>query len=131
MTFKYSFSFLRRINIDYFIFKLGKMCFDHHEKIQMMTKFFKMWNFVIFSFLIQYHLHFIIFSLPLCLIHKEWFAFLGQSTLHTFIGNTHKHSVGLAILLNFYQVSDKTRFEPSGIWKRKGRPKKIRTGHNK
>jgi hypothetical protein len=36
-----------------------------------------------------------------------------------------KHAVGLAILLNLYQVSDKTRVEPLGKRRRKGRPKKV------
>ncbi|CAF0820996.1 unnamed protein product [Didymodactylos carnosus] len=36
-----------------------------------------------------------------------------------------KHSVGLAILFNLYQVSDKTRIQPLGKRKTKGRPKKV------
>ncbi|CAF4616030.1 unnamed protein product [Didymodactylos carnosus] len=36
-----------------------------------------------------------------------------------------KHSVGLAILFNLYQVSDKTRIKPLGKRKTKGRPKKV------
>ena len=38
-----------------------------------------------------------------------------------------KHSVGLAIIFNMYQVTDKTRREPLGKRKSKGRPKKVRT----
>ncbi|CAF1586594.1 unnamed protein product [Didymodactylos carnosus] len=38
-----------------------------------------------------------------------------------------KHSVGLAILFNLYQVSDKTRIQPLGKRKTKGRPKKVST----
>ena len=38
-----------------------------------------------------------------------------------------KHSVGLAIVLNIYQVSDVTKFTPVGKRKTPGRPKKVRT----
>ncbi|CAF4650268.1 unnamed protein product, partial [Didymodactylos carnosus] len=36
-----------------------------------------------------------------------------------------KHSVGLAILFNLHQVRDKTRIQPLGKRKTKGRPKKV------
>jgi hypothetical protein len=38
-----------------------------------------------------------------------------------------KHSVGLAILFNMYQITDKTRYKPLGKRKTPGRPKKVRT----
>jgi hypothetical protein len=38
-----------------------------------------------------------------------------------------KHSVGLAIKFNLYQVSDQTRIQPLGKRKTKGRPKKVST----
>ncbi|CAF0787059.1 unnamed protein product [Rotaria sordida] len=41
-----------------------------------------------------------------------------------------KHSVGLAIIFNTYQVSDKTRIQPLGKRKTRGRPKKVSTALN-
>ena len=38
-----------------------------------------------------------------------------------------KHSVGLAIKFNLYQVSDQTRIHPLGKRKTRGRPKKVGT----
>ena len=40
---------------------------------------------------------------------------------------TCKHSVGLDIMFNMYQVMEKTRCEPLGIRKGKGHPKNVRT----
>ena len=40
---------------------------------------------------------------------------------------TCKHSVGMPIILGNYQVSDRTRCEPLGKRRPKGRPKKVRT----
>jgi hypothetical protein len=42
-----------------------------------------------------------------------------------------KHSVGLAIVFNLYQVSEKTRVQPLGKRKGKGRPKKVKTAYGK
>ena len=42
-----------------------------------------------------------------------------------------QHSVGLAIVLNLYQVSEKTRVQPLGKRRGKGRPKKVNTAYGK
>ncbi len=42
-----------------------------------------------------------------------------------------KHSVGLAILFNLYQVNDKTCVEPLGKRRGKGCPKKVNTAYGK
>ena len=44
---------------------------------------------------------------------------------------TCKHSVGLGIVFNLYQVNDKTRVEPLGKRRGKGRPKKVNTAYLK
>ena len=41
-----------------------------------------------------------------------------------------KHSVGLAIIFNTYQVSDKARSQPLGKRKTRGSPKKVSTALN-
>ncbi len=42
-----------------------------------------------------------------------------------------KHSVGLAIIFNLFQVHDKARVEPLGKRRGKGRPKRITTAYGK
>ncbi|CAF3298624.1 unnamed protein product [Rotaria sp. Silwood2] len=41
-----------------------------------------------------------------------------------------KHSVGLGILFNLYEVSEKTRIQPLGKRKTRGRPKKVNRALN-
>ncbi|CAF1542096.1 unnamed protein product [Didymodactylos carnosus] len=43
---------------------------------------------------------------------------------------SYKHSVGLAILFNWYEVSDKTRIQPLAKRKPKEPPKKVSTALN-
>jgi len=42
-----------------------------------------------------------------------------------------KHSVGLAIVFDLYQVSEKTRVQPLGKRRGKGCPKKVKTAYGK